>query len=75
MYSDIVDAFSVFNAEKLTGEEICGEEAREMLCRNAEIDKQIATLRAELKKAIEFNKKMEINMKIKKLEKERNLNE
>lgn len=71
MYSDIVDAVAVFNAEKLTNEEISGEEARELLRRNAEIDNQIAALRAELKKATEFNKKMEINMKIKKLEKER----
>ena len=72
MYSDIVDAVAVFNAEKLTDKEISGEDARELLRRNAEIDSQIAALRAELKKATEFNKKMEINMKIKKLEKERN---
>ncbi len=71
MYSDIVDTIAVFNAEKLTDEEISGDEARELLRRNAEIDSQIAALRAELKKATEFNKKMEINMKIKKLEKER----
>lgn len=72
MYSDIVDAVAVFNAEKLTDEEISGEEARELLRRNAEIDNQITALRAELKKATEFNKKMEINMKIKKLEKSKN---
>lgn len=59
------------NAEKLTDKEISGEDARELLRRNAEIDSQIAALHAELKKATEFNKKMEINMKIKKLEKER----
>ena len=71
MYSDIVDAVAVFNAEKLTDEEISGEDARELLRRNAEIDSQIAALRAELKKATEFNKKMEINLKIKRLEKGR----
>ena len=71
MYSDIVDAVAVFNAEKLTDKEISGEEARELLRRNAEIDSQIAVLRAEMKKATEFNRKMEINLKIKKLEKER----
>lgn len=71
MYSDIVDTIAVFNAEKLTNKEISGDEARELLRRNAEIDSQIAALRAELKKATEFNRKMEINMKIKKLEKER----
>lgn len=72
MYSDIVDTIAVFNAEKLTNKEISGDEARELLRSNAEIDSQIAALRAELKKATEFNKKMEINMKIKKLEKCKN---
>ena len=72
MYSDIVDTVAVFKAEKLTDKEIDGVEARELLNRNAEIDSRIAALRAELKKATEFNKKMEINMKIKELEKERN---
>lgn len=71
MYSDIVDAVAVFNAEKLTDKEISGEEARELLRRNAEIDSQIAVLRAEMKKATEFNRKMEINLKIKKLEKQK----
>lgn len=70
MYSDIVDAVAVFNAEKLTDKEISGEEARELLSRNAEIYSQIAVLRAEMKKATEFNRKMEINMRIKKLEKQ-----
>ena len=72
MYSDLIDAIAVFNASKLTDKEINGEDARELLRRNAEIDNQIAALRAELKKATEFNRKMEINMKIKKLEKECN---
>lgn len=71
MYSDLIDAIAVFNASKLTDKEINGEDARKLLRSNAEIDSQIAALRAELKKATEFNKKMEINMKIKKLEKER----
>ena len=71
MYSDLIDAIAVFNVSKLTDKEINGEDARELLRSNAEIDSQIAALRAELKKATEFNKKMEINMKIKKLEKER----
>lgn len=72
MYSDLLDAIAVFNVSKLTDKEINGEDARKLLRRNAEIDNQIAALRAELKKATEFNRKMEINMKIKKLEKERN---
>lgn len=71
MYSDLLDAIAVFNASKLTDKEINGEDARKLLRSNAEIDSQIAALRAELKKATEFNRKMEINMKIKKLEKER----
>ena len=72
MYSDLIDAIAVFNVSKLTDKEINGEDARKLLRSNAEIDSQIAVLRAELKKATEFNRKMEINMKIKKLEKERN---
>lgn len=72
MYSDLIDAIAVFNASKLTDKEINGEDARKLLRSNAEIDSQIAALRAELKKATEFNKKMEINMKIKKLEKRKN---
>ena len=71
MYSDLIDAIAVFNVSKLTDKEINGEDARELLRRNAEIDNQIAVLRAELKKATEFNRKMEINLKIKKLEKGR----
>lgn len=71
MYSDLIDAIAVFNVIKLTDKEINGEDARKLLRSNAEIDSQIAALRAELKKATEFNRKMEINMKIKKLEKER----
>lgn len=71
MYSDIVDAVAVFNAEKLTDKKISGEDARELLQKKAEIDSQIAALRTELKKATEFNRKMEINLKIKRLEKEK----
>ena len=71
MYSDLIDAIAVFNVIKLTDKEINGEDARKLLRRNAEIDNQIAVLRAELKKATEFNRKMEINLKIKKLEKGR----
>lgn len=72
MYSDLLDAIAVFNVSKLTDKEINGEDARKLLRSNAEIDSQIAVLRTKLKKATEFNRKMEINMKIKKLEKERN---
>lgn len=71
MYSDLIDAIAVFNVIKLTDKEINGEDARKLLRSNAEIDSQIAVLRAKLKKATEFNRKMEINMKIKQLEKAR----
>lgn len=72
MYSDIVNVIAVLNAQKLTDKELSGEEARELLRKNAEIDSRIAALRAELKKATEFSKRMEINMEIKKLEKQKN---
>ena len=60
------------NVEKLTDNEIGGEDALELLRRNDEIDSRIVALRAEMKKASEFDRKMEINLKIKKLEKTKN---
>jgi len=71
MYSDIIDAVSLYNAISITQDDITPEQARELLRRNAEIENQLALLRAKLKKATEFNRKMEINMEIKWLEKER----
>lgn len=74
LYSDIVDAISIYNAKALVGEEseLSGEAAREMLAAVEEIDRQIAAYRAGLKKETQFNRKLEINIQIKKLEQQKN---
>lgn len=73
MYSDIVDAVNVFNAKILAGRgtDISGQEAKQLLEQVAVIDNQIASIRASLKKETQFNRKMELNIKIKKLEKQK----
>lgn len=71
LYSDMVDAISVWNAGQLTGEsraDITGEEARMLLAAVEDIDRQIAGIRAELKKETQFSRKMELSMQVKKLE-------
>lgn len=69
-YTDWVDRLSVQNAqEKMqVSDELTGEEARKLLAQREQIKKEIATLRAELKKETQFSRKVELNMKIKKLE-------
>ena len=73
LYSDIVDAISEYNAKLITGEntEISGEEARELVSKIANINQRIAALRFALKKETQFNRRMEINIEIKKLEQTR----
>ena len=73
LYADIVDTISKYNAKLITGEntEISGEEARELVSKIANIDQRIAALRFELKKETQFNRRMEINIEIKKLEQTR----
>ena len=48
-----------------------GEQARELLARRQATEAKIAALRAELKRETQFNRKVEINMEIKRLERER----
>ena len=73
LYSDIVDAISKYNAKLITGEntEISGEEARELVSKIANIDQRIAALRVALKKETQFNRRMEMNIEIKKIEQTR----
>ncbi|MDD3162259.1 MAG: DUF4391 domain-containing protein [Bacteroidales bacterium] len=73
LYSDIVDAISIYNAKALVGEEseLSGEAARKMLAAVKEINRQIVALRAGLKKETQFNRKLEINIQIKKLEQQK----
>ena len=65
-----MDRLSVQNAqEKMqVSEELTGEEARQLLAQREQVEKEIAALRAELKKETQFGRKVELNMRIKKLE-------
>ncbi|HCT64742.1 MAG TPA: DUF4391 domain-containing protein [Lachnospiraceae bacterium] len=75
LYCDIVDFISILNVKKLTSiETISGEHARRLSEKIFKIDAELISLRAELKKETQFNRKMELNIKIKKLEKERKNN-
>ena len=69
-YTDWVDRLSVRKAQEKvqTTEEVTGEEARQLLARQEQVEKEIAALRAELKKETQFSRKVELNMRIKKLE-------
>ena len=75
-YTDWVDRLSVQNArEKMqVSEDLTGEEARQLLAQREQVEKEIAALRAELKKETQFSRKVELNMKIKKLEGEISIN-
>ncbi len=50
---------------------ISGDEARAKLQQLAEIDNKLAMLRSQLKKTTQFNRKVELNIKIQKLKRER----
>ena len=69
-YTDWMDRLSVQNAqEKMqVSEELTGEEARQLLAQREQVEKEIGALRAELKKETQFGRKVELNMRIKKLE-------
>lgn len=70
LYSDWVDAISIHNAHFIMHhcEELTGEQARQLLAKQQATEAKIAALRAELKKETQFNRKVEINMEIKRLE-------
>jgi len=69
-YTDIVDTISIHNLSIImpTEDKISGEEARKVLAQIDSIEQEIAKLRATLKKGTQFNRRMELNIKIKKLE-------
>lgn len=70
LYSDIVDAISVYNLSVImpTDDTITGEKAREITAKVEEIEQKIISLRSKLHKESQFNRKMELNIKIKRLE-------
>ena len=74
LYSDIVDAISIYNLSAImpTDENITGIEARELSAQIEDIEQEITSLRAKLKKESQFNRKMELNIEIKRLEQNKN---
>ena len=73
LYSDMVDAISIKNAEAISNAELTGEQARELTAKIDEIDSRIELLKARMKKETQFNKRVEINIEIKELENLRRL--
>ena len=45
-------------------------EVRQLLAQREQVEKEIAALRTELKKETQFSRKVELNMRIKKLERD-----
>lgn len=71
LYSDIVDAISIYNASNLITADfdLSGQEARKLTSEIEGLEKQIALLKSKLKSETQFNKKMELNIEIRKLSK------
>ena len=69
-YSEVVDVISRFNAKDYSLKDLSGEEARLLLKKETEKEMKLAKLRAQLKKETQFNKRVEISMQIRKVEKE-----
>jgi hypothetical protein len=74
LYSDIVDAISIYNLSALmpAADTVTGAEARELSAKIEEIEQQITSLRSKLKKETQFNRKMELNIEIKRLVQNKN---
>lgn len=74
LYSDIVDTISIYNLSTIipTDDNITGAEARELSAQIEDIEQEITSLRARLKKESQFNRKMELNIEIKRLEQNKN---
>ena len=69
LYCGIVDKLSIMRAQELTDNvQITGEEARKLTSDIQELDSKIAMLKSKIKKETQFNKRMEMNIEIKKLE-------
>ncbi len=74
LYSDIVDEISIYNVSNILPDNqvITGAEARELSAQIEDIEQEITSLRAKLKKESQFNRKMELNIEIKRLEQNKN---
>jgi len=74
-YADLINRIIAYNAARQLGVEADPADAAELKARMdriAELDKQIADLRAKMKKETQFNRRVELNVEIKQLEKTRN---
>lgn len=74
LYSDIADVISVYNVSAIMPDDtsITGSEARQLSAEIHGIEQQIAALKAKIKSETQFNRKMELNIEIKRLEKRKN---
>jgi hypothetical protein len=70
LYSDIVDVISVYNLSTIlpADENLTGAEARELSAKLEDLEQKIVGLRSKLKKEPQFNRRMELNIEIKRLE-------
>ena len=68
LYSDIIDSISLYNARDIVTEDVTGAEARQLIAKREQIQKQITSLKAQMKKETQFNRKVELNIEIKKLD-------
>ena len=74
LYSDVVDAISINKLSAIMPKDnnITGSEARELSAKIEEIEQQINSLRSKLKKETQFNRRMELNIEIKRLKQNKN---
>ncbi len=74
LYSDIVDAISIYKVTDIIGgnASITGAEARGLSAKIEDIEQRIISLRSKLNKETQFNRKMELNLEIKRLEQSKN---
>lgn len=74
LYSDMVDAISVYNVSNIMPDDISitGAEARQLSSEIQCIEQQITALKAKIKSETQFNRKMEFNIEVKRLEKSKN---
>ena len=73
LYTDIVDVISIYNVSDiiLADTSLTGAEARELSAQIAGMDEKISILRTKLKKENQFNRKMELHIKINELKEEK----
>jgi len=75
LYSDLVDSISIFRANQVlnkTTDQMTGEIARDFLGKLNTLEQNLTSLRTALKKENQFNRKMELSIKIKNMEASKN---